>query len=130
MDKQLCNRDRVFENRDAQLLQEEKDRQTDRRAAQKDLSRLEEAINKETELYEWEHGRPFLIYGKCFSDMISQQKEQDKENQKLLRGARKMRENCAACAATSDLPKTTNSVPNLKRRHVSNTQSPKSSNSP
>jgi hypothetical protein len=122
MDKQLCNRDRLFENRDAQLLQEERDR----RAAQKDLSRLEEAINKETELYEQEHGRPFLIYGKCFSDMISQQKEQDKENQKLLKRAKKMGENCAACAAASDVPKTTNSDPNLKRRQVSNTQSRKS----
>jgi len=52
------------------------------------LPRLEEVINKETELYEREHGRPFLIYGECFSDMISRQKEQHKENQKLLKSAR------------------------------------------
>jgi hypothetical protein len=52
------------------------------------LPQLEEVINKETELYEREHGRPFLIYGECFSDMISRQKEQHKKSQKLLKGAR------------------------------------------
>jgi len=52
------------------------------------LPRLEELINKGTELYEREHGRPFLIYGECFSDVISHQKEQHKESQNLLKSAR------------------------------------------
>jgi hypothetical protein len=98
MDNQLYNRERLFQNRGAQLFQEDRDR----RAAQQDLPRLEEAINKGTELFEWEHGRPFLIYGECFFDMISHQKEQHRENQKLLKSAMKK---CKQCAATSDVPK-------------------------
>jgi len=117
MDNQLYNRERLFQNRGAQLLQEERDR----RAAQKDLPRLEEAINKETEIYEREHGRPFLIYGECFSDMISHQKEQHKESQKLLKSARKK---CEHSAATSDVPKIATSVSKLKRKLGNNTENP------
>jgi protein regulator of cytokinesis 1 len=117
MDNHLYNRERLFQNRGAQLLQEERDR----RAAQKELPRLEEVINKETELYEREHGRPFLIYGECFSDMISHQKEQHKESQNLLKSARKKGEHCAT---TSDLPKMTTSLSKLKKKLGNNTQSP------
>jgi hypothetical protein len=52
------------------------------------LPQLEEVIKKETELFEREHGRPFLVYGRSFSDMILQQKEQHKENQKSLKSAK------------------------------------------
>jgi hypothetical protein len=52
------------------------------------LPQLEEIIKKETELFEREHGRPFLVYGKCFSDMILHQKKLHKENQKLRKCAK------------------------------------------
>jgi hypothetical protein len=53
-----------------------------------DLPQLEELIKKETELFEREHGIPFLVYGKRFSDMILQQKAQHKENQKSLKSTK------------------------------------------
>ncbi|PNF24535.1 hypothetical protein B7P43_G05392 [Cryptotermes secundus] len=119
MDKQLYNPERLFQNRGAQLLQEERER----RAAQKDLPQLEELIKKETELYEREHGRPFLLYGQSFSDMILYQKEQHKENQKSLKITKKK---CENSAAPSTAPKTITSVSKLKRKLVSNIQSPAS----
>ncbi|PSN53301.1 hypothetical protein C0J52_04681 [Blattella germanica] len=81
MDKQLYNPERLFQNRGAQLLQEEKAR----KAAQKDLPKLEELIKIETKSFEKENGRPFYVFGKRFSEMILHQKEEHKENQKSLR---------------------------------------------
>ena len=74
-----------------------------------ELPRLEEVINKETELYEREHGRPFLIYGQCFSDMISHQKEQHKESQKLLKSARvsMIKQGCYSQACIQSVPRHT-----------------------
>ncbi|XP_069684235.1 protein regulator of cytokinesis 1-like isoform X2 [Periplaneta americana] len=109
-DKQVSNPDR-FQNRGAQLLQEERDR----KAAQKELPQLEEQVIKQTRMFENENGRPFLIYGERFSDMVAHQKEQHKENQKSLKSCKKKCDNCPSLSNGSTVHKSS-SVYKLKRK--------------